>query len=58
MIQCRRCRARSGRVPGGPVSELVLKPIDMSLVAVAEADYVTVPLEKEDEAEELTIEIS
>jgi excinuclease ABC subunit B len=34
----------------------ILKPIDMSLVSVAEADYVTVPLEREDEAEELTIE--
>ena len=27
----------------------IIKPIDMSLVAVAEADYVTVPLETEDE---------
>jgi excinuclease ABC subunit B len=34
----------------------ILKPIDMSLVAVAEADYVTVPLDREDETEELTIE--
>jgi excinuclease ABC subunit B len=34
----------------------ILKPIDMSLVAVAEADYVTVPLESEDEVEELSPE--
>jgi excinuclease ABC subunit B len=34
----------------------ILKPIDMSLVAVAEGDYVTVPLEPEDEAENLTPE--
>lgn len=34
----------------------ILKPIDMSLVAIAEGDYVTVPLEKEAEVEELTQE--
>jgi excinuclease ABC subunit B len=34
----------------------ILKPIDMSLVAVAEADYVTVPMEKEDPVEEMTQE--
>jgi excinuclease ABC subunit B len=27
----------------------IIKPIDMSLVAIAEGDYVTVPLETEDE---------
>src|SRR5690242_5983464 len=32
----------------------IVKPIDMSLVAVAEGDYVTVPLEPEDETENLT----
>ncbi|MBL8229773.1 MAG: UvrB/UvrC motif-containing protein, partial [Bryobacterales bacterium] len=34
----------------------IVKPIDMSLVAVAEADYVTVPLETETEVEFLTPE--
>jgi excinuclease ABC subunit B len=34
----------------------IVKPIDMSLVAVAEGDYVTVPMEEEDEAENLTPE--
>jgi excinuclease ABC subunit B len=34
----------------------IIKPIDMSLVAVAEADYVTVPLEEEPELETLTPE--
>jgi excinuclease ABC subunit B len=34
----------------------ILKPIDMSLVAVAEADYVTVPLEPEDEVDDMTPE--
>jgi len=32
----------------------IIKPIDMSLVAVAEADYVTVPLEADEEVEKLT----
>ncbi len=36
--------------------ESILKPIDMSLVAMAEADYVTVPMEPEDPAEEMTPE--
>jgi len=34
----------------------ILKPIDMSLIAVAEGDYVTVPLEPESETENLTPE--
>src|SRR5947209_535577 len=34
----------------------IVKPIDMSLVAVAEADYVTVPLEADEEIEALTPE--
>jgi len=29
----------------------IVKPIDMTLVAIAEADYVTVPLEEEDQSE-------
>jgi excinuclease ABC subunit B len=34
----------------------IIKPIDMSLIAIAEGDYVTVPVEPEDPAEELTAE--
>jgi excinuclease ABC subunit B len=34
----------------------IMKPIDMSLVAVAEGDYVTVPLEEEEETASLTPE--
>ncbi len=34
----------------------IVKPIDMSLVAVAEADYITVPLEPEEPVEEMTAE--
>jgi excinuclease ABC subunit B len=37
--------------------QTIIKPIDMSLVAVAEADYITVPLETDSDAEaELTPE--
>jgi excinuclease ABC subunit B len=35
----------------------ILKPIDMSLIAIAEADYVTIPLEAEDEVDALTPEL-
>src|SRR5437763_1601066 len=34
----------------------IIKPIDMSLVAVAEGDYVTVPLEADEETDNLTPE--
>jgi excinuclease ABC subunit B len=34
----------------------IIKPIDMSLVAIAEADYVTVPLEEDEPAEALSLE--
>jgi len=34
----------------------IIKPIDMSLVAIAEGDYVTVPIEPEDPVEEMTPE--
>ncbi len=40
----------------GITPQSIVKPIDMSLVAVAEGDYVTVPVEEEDEAENLTPE--
>ncbi len=33
--------------------ETIVKPIDMSLVAIAEADYVTVPMEEPDETAEI-----
>ncbi|HEV3334489.1 MAG TPA: excinuclease ABC subunit UvrB [Bryobacteraceae bacterium] len=38
----------------GIVPQSIIKPIDMSLVAVAEGDYVTVPLESDEEVESLT----
>jgi len=34
----------------------IIKPIDMSLVAIAEGDYVTIPIEPEDPVEEMTPE--
>jgi excinuclease ABC subunit B len=36
------------------VPQSIIKPIDMSLVAIAEGDYVTVPLETDEEVESLT----
>jgi excinuclease ABC subunit B len=38
------------------VPQSIVKPIDMSLVAVAEGDYVTVPLETDEEVENLSPE--
>jgi excinuclease ABC subunit B len=40
----------------GIVPQSIIKPIDMSLVAVAEGDYVTVPLEEDEDVEGLTPE--
>jgi excinuclease ABC subunit B len=40
----------------GITPQSIVKPVDMSLVAVAEADYVTVPLDRDEEVEELTPE--
>src|SRR5579862_2048631 len=40
----------------GITPQSIIKPIDMSLVAIAEGDYVTVPLESDDEIEKLTAE--
>jgi excinuclease ABC subunit B len=40
----------------GIVPQSIVKPIDMSLVAVAEGDYVTVPLEADEEVDSLTPE--
>jgi len=40
----------------GITPQSIMKPIDMSLVAIAEADYVTVPLESDDEIEQMTQE--
>ena len=38
------------------IPQSIVKPIDMSLVAIAEADYVTVPVEVDDETETMTPE--
>src|SRR4249920_1822394 len=40
----------------GITPQSIIKPIDMSLVAIAEGDYVTVPLETEGEVEQMTAE--
>ena len=38
----------------GITPQSIIKPIDMSLIAVAEGDYVTVPLEEDEETADLT----
>src|SRR5579872_7395906 len=40
----------------GITPQSIIKPIDMSLVAVAEGDYVTVPVEADEDAEQMTAE--
>ncbi len=40
----------------GIVPQSIVRPIDMSLVAVAEGDYVTVPIESDDDVDNLTPE--
>ena len=40
----------------GITPQSIVRPLDMSLVAVAEGDYVTVPLESDEEVEGLTPE--
>lgn len=40
----------------GITPQSIVKPIDMSLVAVAEGDYVTVPLEEDEDVDNLTPE--
>jgi excinuclease ABC subunit B len=49
----RRNIQRTYNEANGIVPQSIIKPIDMSLVAVAEGDYVTVPLEAEDDAPDL-----
>ena len=48
----RRTVQRAYNEANGIVPQSIIKPIDMSLVAIAEGDYVTVPLEPEDGEEE------
>jgi len=40
----------------GITPQSIIKPIDLSLIAIAEADYVTIPLEAEEDTAEMTIE--
>src|SRR3989441_302807 len=40
----------------GITPQSIIKPIDLSLIAIAEADYVTVPLEEEQDTADMTIE--
>src|SRR5579864_8398280 len=45
----RRTLQRAYNEANGIVPQSIIKPIDMNLVAIAEGDYVTVPLEPEDD---------
>ena len=45
----RRTLQRAFNEANGIVPQSIIKPIDMNLVAIAEGDYVTVPLEAEEE---------
>jgi excinuclease ABC subunit B len=38
----------------GIIPQSIIKPIDMSLVAIAEGDYITVPIEKDEDTEEMS----
>jgi excinuclease ABC subunit B len=40
----------------GIIPQSIIKPIDMSLVAMAEGDYVTVPVEADDDVEQMSTE--
>jgi excinuclease ABC subunit B len=50
----RRSIQRAYNEEHGITPQSIIKPIDMSLVAIAEADYVTVPLEPEEPAGDLS----
>ncbi len=52
----RRAIQRAYNQENGITPETIIKPIDMSLVRVAEADYVTVPLVAQDVVDEMTPE--
>ncbi|HTM48993.1 MAG TPA: excinuclease ABC subunit UvrB [Bryobacteraceae bacterium] len=40
----------------GITPQSIIKPIDLSLIAIAEADYITIPLEAEEETAGMTVE--
>jgi excinuclease ABC subunit B len=40
----------------GITPQSIIKPIDLSLIAIAEGDYVTIPLEAEEDTAEMTLE--
>lgn len=52
----RRTIQRQYNIDHGITPQSIVKPIDMTLVSVADADYLTVPVEPEDPADDMTAE--
>ena len=52
----RRAIQEQYNVENNITPQSIIKPIDMSLVAIAEGDYVTIPIEPDDPTEEMTAE--
>ncbi len=52
----RRAIQEDYNLENGIIPQSIVKPIDMSLIAVAEGDYVTVPIDIDEEVDELTPE--
>ncbi len=50
----RRAIQKAYNEENGITPQSIIKPIDMSLIAIAEADYVTVPLDTDEPAAEMT----
>jgi len=52
IAETNRCRAKQVQYnqENGITPESIIKPVDMALASIVEADYVTVPLESEDDA--------
>src|SRR5213594_215457 len=52
----RRAIQQAYNEANGITPQSIIKPIDLSLIAIAEADYITIPLEAEEDTAEMTIE--
>jgi excinuclease ABC subunit B len=50
----RRCAQLQYNLDHGITPQSIVKPIDLSLIAIAEADYVTIPLEADEDSADMT----